>query len=1026
MDIRTKGKMTSLPYLNPLWLNKTTTRFTQDHPKDTKQAPFFNPASIFIFMIITGFNLFLNAQTVIPGMFTNPADYVNPFIGTGGHGHTYPGPCLPFGMVQLSPDTRLEGWDGCSGYHYSDSLIYGFSHTHLSGTGVPDYCDILFTPVTGEVIRENQLLPKQELASGFSHDKETARAGFYSVILDKYDITAELTTTLRAGFHRYTYPGGEDPVIIIDLDHRDVVVDAMLKVISETEVEGCRVSTNWADEQHVYFVARFSRPIKSYGYTDGKQVFGTIPEAKGKYIRAFFNFDPAEENELLVQVGISGVSLEGARKNLDAELKDWNFDKVRDAAKQKWNHELSKITIKDPDEQRKAVFYTALYHAFVVPNIYNDVDGRYRGRDMKIHESGSNHYTVFSLWDTFRAEHPLFTLIQQDRTNDFIGTFLRQYDEGGLLPVWELSACETGCMIGYHAIPVIADAWIKGIRGYNEKKAYEAMKKSAMKDHLGLKFYKENGVIQSFEEHESVSKQLEYAYDDWCIARVAKELGTPGEYSNFIERAQFYKNLFDPSTGFMRPKNNSTWHSPFDPREVNMNFTEANSWQYSFFIPQDISGLMKLHGGKEGFIKKLDQLFSESSETTGREQSDITGLIGQYAHGNEPSHHMAYLYCFAGQPWKTQKLVNQIMTELYHNNPDGLSGNEDCGQMSAWYVMSAMGFYSVTPGLDYYVIGKPAFNQLTLYLESGKNFTVKAHQLSSKNIYIQSASLDGLPYTRCYIKHEDIIKGGELVFEMGSEPNKIWGSTDTDLPVSGISENLIEPIPFVAKGTKVFTGSTEVEIATINGESRIFFTLDGSEPGIGSTIYEKPISITENTVLKAVAINSNNIASRVIKAGFNKISDSKKLSLLSKYSPQYTAGGDMALVDGFTGSANFRTGQWQGYEGVDLVAIIDLGAEESIHKITTGFIQDAGAWIFSPLEVVYEVSDDGTQFTLLETIPTDVKPEDKKAQLVPFTSNQETKARYIKITAKNRGICPPGHPGEGGKSWIFADEITVE
>ena len=652
--------------------------------------------------------------------------YVNPFIGTGGHGHTFPGASVPFGMVQLSPDTRLDGWDGCSAYHGSDSVIYGFSHTHLSGTGCSDYGDILLMPDIGSVN-----LKDYGYASPFSKKDELASPGYYRVKLLKNNITAELTTTARAGIHRYTYPSSGQANVIFDLKHRDKVLASGIKISGTDEVEGFRVSQAWASKQMIYFVAKFSKPFKASALSSGEQISTDLKEVDGDNIKAIFTFTSAPNEQILVKVGISGVSTEGARKNLDAEIPGWDFDSIARQASISWDLALGRIVAEGGTPEQQTVFYTALYHTLLQPNIYNDVDGQYRGRDLKVHRAeGFDYYTVFSLWDTYRAANPLYTIIEPKRVNDFINTFLRQYEEGGMLPVWELSGNETGCMIGYHAVPVIADAWLKGIRGYDGEKALMAMKHSAEQNKLGLKYYKSEGYIPADREGESVSKTLEYAYDDWCISMMAKSLEKQDDYKAYLIRAQNYKNMYDHITGFMRAKSNETWVTPFDPAEVNFNYTEANAWQYSFYVPQDLSGLMMLMDGRDQFALKLDNLFAADSKTTGRNQADISGLIGQYAHGNEPSHHMAYLYDYAGIPWKTQELVHRICKDFYKNSPDGLIGNEDCGQMSAWYVLSAMGFYPVTPGSGIYAFGSPIFPRATIILENGKSLVIKAIQYS--------------------------------------------------------------------------------------------------------------------------------------------------------------------------------------------------------------------------------------------------------------------------------------------------------
>jgi len=956
-------------------------------------------------------------------------NHVNPFIGTGGHGHTYPGPSMPFGMIQLGPDTRLTGWDGCSGYHFSDNVIYGFSHTHLSGTGISDYGDVLFMPITGEIKfnkgDENNTSPGY--CSEFRKSNEVASPGYYSVLLDDYDIVVELTASNRSGFHKYTFPESEASHIIIDLEHRDPVIESWIEKQGDSCITGYRRSREWANDQRIYFHAQFSKPFDTVTFAENDIIIPGASRGEGKNVKAALSFVTDDGEEIKVKIGLSAVSIEGAKKNLEAEIGDLSFDEIRLTAEEAWMEQLNKIRVYGGTNEQLEIFYSALYHASLNPNLYMDVDGQYRGRDMEIHQAeGFDYYTLFSLWDTFRAAHPLFTITEPERTIHFIKTFLAQYEQGGALPVWELSGNETMTMIGYHAIPVIVDAWVKGITDFDVEKAYEAMKHSAELDHHGLKSYKEYGYIPVSKESESVSKTLEYAYDDWCIAAMAKALGKGEDYEYFMKRAQSYKNIYDPSTGFMRGRINGGWFSPFDPREVNFNYTEANSWQYSFFVPQDVSGLMDLMGGSDAFVNKLDQLFSENSETTGRNQADITGLIGQYAHGNEPSHHMAYLYSFAGQPHRTQELVSQIMNELYSVNPDGLSGNEDAGQMSAWYVLSSLGFYSVTPGLDYYVMGTPVFEKAEIDLPDGKQFSVIANNLSPENLYIQSATLNGEPYTKAYIKHLDITAGGELVLTMGNTPGKDWGKGIDDIPVASIEDHLIQPVPFVYEGDRTFVESTVVVLGAKNGAD-IYYTLDESVPTQASDIYSSPLKITETTILKAFSFNEGISPSRMITAEFRKIPPGRSVTLSSTWSPQYAAGGDMALIDYIRGPENFRTGAWQGYEGQDLVAVVDLGKQEEIHTLSAGFLQDAGSWIFMPEYVEFSISNDGKTFVPVGKVNNTIDLKDNRITLKEFKINVYPKrVRYIRVFAKSIINCPDWHKGAGGKAWLFTDEIVIQ
>ncbi|MCX6285781.1 MAG: GH92 family glycosyl hydrolase [Bacteroidetes bacterium] len=952
-----------------------------------------------------------------------PADFVNPFIGTGGHGHTYPGASLPFGMIQVSPDTRLDGWDGCSAYHQSDSVIYGFSHTHLSGTGCSDYGDILIMPVKGHAGLDNY-----GFRSGFMKSREKARPGYYSVELDGPGVRAELTSTLRTGIHRYNFKDPAGAGLVLDLKHRDLVLDSRLKINGTDEIEGMRTSQAWALKQNLFFVIKFSKPITEYRIQSGGKFTSGIKEINGSDIKAEFSFRLSKGEPLLLKIGISAISTEGARRNLEKENPGWNFEAIEKSATDAWNKELGKIIVEGGSNDQKTIFYTALYHAMLNPNMYMDVDKQYLGRDMKPHIAQSfDYYTVFSLWDTYRAEHPLLTLIDQKRTNDFINTFLMQYQEGGKLPVWELSSNETGCMIGYHSVPVIVDAYLKGITDFDARLALQAMKNSAQQDDLGLRYYKSMGYIPSDQEGESVSKTLEYAYDDWCIAQMAKALGQADDYNVYIRRAQYYKNLYDKSTGFMRAKTNAGWFSPFDPSEVNFNYTEANAWQYSFSVPQDISGLMNLMGGREKFAEKLDAMLKAPSVTSGREQADISGMIGQYAHGNEPSHHMAYLYDYAGKPWKTQELIHMICNQLYRNDPDGLCGNEDCGQMSAWYVLSAMGFYPVVPGSGVYAIGTPLFPKVSILLENGKKFIIEAKGISKKQYFISSATLNGQVYNKCFISHTDILKGGTLTFTMSAKPDTAWGSSDGDFPVSIVAGGLITPIPAVEQAGRTFIDSTILLLSCPLTGAKIYYTLNGKDPDEKSAIYSRPLYITKTTKLKAFALAPGLEKSFTIEASFMKIPKNRKITLFTKYAGQYSAGGDLALIDFIRGGDSFKTGAWQGYEGTDVCVVVDLGSVQPLHELSLGCLQDQEAWIFMPLEVGFAVSTDNINFKTLPSVKNTVDEKLSGAVIRDYTVKPHgVSARYVKVLAVNRGNCPVWHPGTGKKAWVFVDEIIIK
>jgi predicted alpha-1,2-mannosidase len=953
--------------------------------------------------------------------------YADPFVGTDAHGHTFPGATAPFGMVQLSPDTRLEGWDGCSGYHNSDTLIYGFSHTHLSGTGVPDYGDLLFQPY----MREVNLEPER-YAAPFDKKSEFAEPGYYAVSLNEGtdEISVELTATERVGVHRYTFPANRDfGHILLDLRHRDEVLGSSLTVVSDRELVGYRMSNAWAKDQRVYFAIRFSRPFfNSRVFDMTLDPIMSQRSVTGKSIVALIDFYGYEGMPVVATVALSAVSVQNARQNLDAECNHFDFDRVRAETQAKWADQFSKVVVEGGTSAQKRTFYSALYHTMLAPNLYSDVNGQYRGRDMEVHQAvGHDVYTVFSLWDTYRACKPLFTILEPKRTNDFIQTFLRQYEQGGRLPVWELSACETDCMIGYHAIPVIADAWRKGIRGYDGNKALDAMLASANHDRYGLQWYKKLGYIPSDEEPESVSKTLEYAFDDWCIAQMAVAMGRQSVADTFLRRAQYYKNLFDPSTGFFRARNNATWHAPFDPFEVNFNYTEANAWQYRFAAPQDVSGMMRLFGGREAFAKQLDAIFAAQAKTTGRQQADITGLVGQYVQGNEPSHHIAYLYNFAGQPWKTQQRVRQILDEQYTDRPDGLSGNEDCGQMSAWYVFSALGFYPVVPGSGQYVIGTPLFEKTTIRLDNGNTFTVSAKGVSARRRYIQRAYRNGQLWPKTWFSHEDLLEGGDLRFDMGDKPSE-WGKNVADCPVAAIETAQIVPVPFVADAKRVFQDRQTIKLGCADPTAAIFYTLDGSVPTRDSSArYEKPLLITESTTVRFMAVRGDQ-TSVVEAAEFFKLrSDMRVLRLATRYSPQYTGGGDQALVDMQPGGADFRSGRWQGYEGANLDAVIDLGSSKPIQAIRVNFLQDENSWVFFPAKLRVEVSSDGKNFAPAGEVLNDVPPTAtgslQKKLVVELVG---TTARYVRVIGESLGKCPTGHKGAGSPCWLFADEIYVD
>ncbi|NBT87759.1 MAG: glycoside hydrolase family 92 protein [Flavobacteriaceae bacterium] len=954
----------------------------------------------------------------------DPLKYVDPFVGTGGHGHTFPGATTPFGMVQLSPDTRLEGWDGCSGYHYSDNYIYGFSHTHLSGTGVSDYGDILLMPA-GAKNWHNGAESKDGYRQYFNHKNEVASPGFYQVYLDSLDLVASMTASPRTGIHQYQYSRQHPQYLAIDLAHRDEVLSADLELVDAYTLRGHRHSKEWAEDQRLYFYIKLSHPIKSVLHEEGESIENAYDFEYRKNLQmAYLKFDNPENSPVEIKVGISAVDQEGAFQNYMAEAAGKSFDQMRFEAEKLWRDQLLKIKVAAKEQGDLINFYSSLYHSMIAPNLYQDVDGRYRGMDLEIHQDTTfNYYTVFSLWDTFRAAHPLYTIIEPERSVDFVKTLLAKYDEGGIMPIWDLASNYTGCMIGYHGVSVIADAYLKGLDGFDAQKALQAMKHSALQDHLGLKPYKELSFIPLEIESESVSKTLEYAYDDWTIAQMAKALGQNEDYNAFIKRAQNYKSVFDPQTGFMRARHYNGWFSPFDPYEVNFNYTEANAWQYRFFVPHDVEGLIELMGGPNNFERELDKLFSTGSATTGRDQADITGLIGQYAHGNEPSHHMAYLYHYVQKPYKSQERIRQILTQLYSPTPDGISGNEDCGQMSAWYILSSLGLYPMTPGNPEYLLGSPLVDRAEIQV-GDQTFSVLAHNNERDHPYVQSVKLNGALWDKSYLPHSALTQGGVLEFFMGAEPSD-WGASKEQSPHSKIeiaqSEALIVP-PFIKSGTTAIKGSTTVVLDQVNDSAQIFYRLN-DEP---SKQYENPIVLQDDAVLSVYAQDSQGKRSSKVTTKFLKIDPLRTITPKTPFANQYSAGGPYALIDGYFGSNDFRTGTWQGYEGVDIDVIVDLGRVQTVNEVSINFLEDQRSWIFLPTEVELAVGLDEQTKTIDKIELPEITPRKESMQKTITFSLDGSLQRYIHLKAKNYGTLPPWHLGYGGEAWLFADEITIK
>lgn len=720
------------------------------------------------------------------------ASKVDPYIGSGGHGHVFVGANVPNGMIQVGPQNIHKGWDWCSGYHYSDSIVIGFTHTHLNGTGCADLGDILLMPYTGDVrtSRGSQEDISGSCSSYYSHDNETVRPGYYSLTMDN-GIGVELTATERVALHRYTYPAGQTPRLLINLQegNGDTAYETSLTKVDDYTIEGYRFSSGWSRHK-VYFCLRSEQPIASIALFEGDAPAADKSETiTGRGVKGVVTFadDPTQ---VALRMAISSVSCQNARLNMDAETDGFQFAKVERQATDKWNRRLSQIKVEGGDPRTEKIFYTAMYHAMIAPTIYCDVNGQYRGIDDKVRTAdGWTNYSCFSLWDTYRTLNPLLTILSPSMVNDIVRSFLSIYDEQGKLPIWTLVGGETNCMPGYSSVPIIADAYLKGIRSYDAGKALDAMVATATNPaQNGVPYLLEKGYIPCDKVHEATSIALEYAADDWGTALMAKEMGRTDLYEEYMRRGHAYETYFDRTLNYIRPKmDDGSWRTPYDPfKSVHSvgDFTEGTGWQYTFFVPQHPEGLIALMGGDDAFVTKLDSLFSVEGDMGAEASSDISGLIGQYAHGNEPSHHVAYLYPYAGQQWKTAEKVCYIDREFYTDSPDGIIGNEDCGQMSAWYIMSAMGFYQVNPSNGVFVFGSPLFPSLTLRLENGRSFTVTAEGNSDTNIYIQSATLNGQPYEKSYITYDDIMAGGELHFVMGDKPNKSFGAAPESRPVS--------------------------------------------------------------------------------------------------------------------------------------------------------------------------------------------------------------------------------------------------
>lgn len=992
------------------------------------------------------FSVGLLLMVFLTGCHRSVVSYVNPFVGTDEHGHTFPGAIVPFGSIQPSPDTRLDGWDGCSAYHYSDDTIYGFSHTHLSGTGCSDYGDLLLMPFTDSAFLQND-----KYASGFKHRHEEAHPGYYRVILDKNKVMVELTASKRVAMHHYTYPKTGTKGFIIDLTHRDKVLGSSMQVLNG-KIVGYRLSEAWNPNQYYFFALEvkdnvdhidfYEDDVLKHSYVPGEGN-NSCDRVEGLNCKAVV-YLKEQCKESTIKVAGSAVDGEGALNNL-ADYQGFDFKQMSQEATRIWEKELSKIEVETKVRTDKQNFYTALYHCMTAPYLYSDADGRYRGQDDSIHTTDGKHemYTVFSLWDTYRTLNPLLSLIDKKRTADFIYSFMRHFEQGGELTMWELSSHETHCMIGYHAVPVILDAFTNGcLDGFSQEDKQlllHAMVATSITDQLGHLSYAKQGYLSSEMENESVSKTLEYAYDDWCIAQFAQKIMPTADssmtdslnavYRTYIQRAQSYKNLMDEN-GFMHPKRNGGFLTPYSPAEVNNHYTEANSWQISTYVPHDVKGFVQCLGGADKLEMRLDSLFHTNAQLEGREQSDITGLIGQYAHGNEPSHHAAYLYDYIGKYSKTAELVRKICTELYQPTPEGLCGNEDCGQMSAWFVMSSLGFYPVCPGSGYYAMGSPLFSKATIHFEDGTSLVINCKNQDKKNPYIQQMDLNGEPVSVSFLTYPQLSKGGELHITMGASPSAFGEKIDENYFGSAIpAKDAITPTPYFDNWEQRFTGERDVKIltqATRKGDS-IYYTLDGSIPTTASIAYREPIHVSGDVTITAIAYNPASGYSKPVKCSLTQFIADKKLSYVTKPDPQYTENGAEGLIDRLRGNSNYKIGGWQGWTQ-DMEVIVDLLEPRAVTGAGCGTLANMRSWIFFPSQVEVWTSNDGKNFTPFGKVENDhpaVKAEEGDEVVKDFVVNGNAVARYLKIKATNYGKLPEWHVSAGEQAWLFVDEIIV-
>lgn len=981
----------------------------------------------------------------------NLVSYVDPFIGTGAHGHTFPGATTPFGGIQLSPSNDFKSWDWCSGYHYSDTIIKGFAHNHISGAGLSGLGDILVMPTMGKKTTKSgsDALVDSSYRSRFSHKTEKARAGYYAVKLEDYNIDVELTATARTGFHKYTFNRSGVADIVIDPTHglMERAAETSIEIISNNEIRGYkRIDAGGDKKRYAYFSAKFSKPFKNATITNN-DIETDRNSLTAKTAKVYTSFDVETSDEIEVLVTLSPIDFDGVLKNFKAEAEGKTFDDVLIETTKVWNGVLNKIVISDATlNKKKRTFYTAVYHAFISPNIISDVDGRYVVEG-KQYQSESAQYSNYSTWDTYRALHPLLAIIEQAETSKMVNSLISRDTQAGVgQPVWELMGFDNACMIGYTTSSVIGDAVIKNIEGINYEDAFNSMynsafdltKHSAVYDVSGLEDYINYGYVTA-ETGSSVSKTTEYNYHDFVIAKVAEKLGKTEKANEFYKRSKGYRSLFNEEDGYLYPI-----YSTGKKRDLDFatwdnlipNYVSGNIWAYSAYTPHDMQGAIQLHGGKKKYSAWLDKIFTDTLAIGGAQHVDISGFIGRYGHGDEPGHHMPYLYNYVGQPWKTQKYINNVVTNMYFDKPDGLINNEDLGQMSAWYIFSTLGFYPVAPASLNYQLGAPYYETATIKLESGKTFTVKAENLSDENFYVQSVRLNGEPYNKTFITYNDIIEGGILEFTMGESPNTVWGSDDESTYIGKVPNKKPDVLvkatasPYDVNKAFFFSNKHTATLKSNNSDASIYYTLDGSKPTQASTKYNNPIEINENSVLKAIAIKDNLNPSKVyqkpifksvlplLKAGYPKI----RMNTWSN--PYYGKEDGSMLFDELTGSKSYGDAKWTGLKDTFDVDI-NLGKRKNIEHVSVGVLTDIGSWIFPAKSIEVYGGTSKENLTLigeLEVNRTNDYPKEVNRHVLNIDKG---KYQYLKVKINPFGIAPEWHGAFGKKVWLFIDEIMI-